>query len=562
MPANDNFASATAISGTSGSITGDNIGATTETGEPGHYNYNPGPDYPRPRGIVGPYATVWYKWTAPAFSSPDKKEFQFTTKDTSGNNVTNFPTTLRVFTGSVVSSLTAVTMIEDQCSGVGYDYGASAVFMATSGSDYFIQIDSRNDGETGDFILSWGEYVNLRLSPCSGCNDFNFNESAATCFGSVEVTDVSAAGDFSFGSQPCGYYAARYCTGSFRYTSATPPFTPYWAGTNWPTGQKMRATYYSGGVKKYENFTCAEQLGRTEAEAERLARCCSTAFFIHEGGDISINFTDSPYTDNALGSPPPKFLLVGVNDMTFLMQYLDNTQGFGMSGSGTSWTINCNIRNTSGFDLPLTVELLSTGGVSSPSSPLSIIATTGATTATGNFTFTADPTAGLCTCTIQLKIGSCVIGTLDYPLYPIFSISITGPNDIEKDCTSFKYWRSTITLVPLWPPSGTVLTFGGATSIGSDPVTGFPANNCITGAVTIVGGSPNLYNYSSCSSVASIALPNHGRQFITFTRLPGAQAVAGSSQSVTFQVTMNYKVTSSVAHALPTFTQTITVPAA
>ena len=53
VPANDNFANAFRISGSSGSTNGSNVGATEETGEP------------NPLGI-GAGETVWYVWTAPA----------------------------------------------------------------------------------------------------------------------------------------------------------------------------------------------------------------------------------------------------------------------------------------------------------------------------------------------------------------------------------------------------------------------------------------------------------------------------------------------------------------
>src|SRR5213593_4436723 len=51
-PNNDNFAAAQAITGTSGSITGTNVEATKEAGEPNH------------AGNAGG-KSVWYSWTAP-----------------------------------------------------------------------------------------------------------------------------------------------------------------------------------------------------------------------------------------------------------------------------------------------------------------------------------------------------------------------------------------------------------------------------------------------------------------------------------------------------------------
>src|SRR5204863_236523 len=51
-PANDNFASAITISGSTSTQTGTNVGATKETGEPSH------------AGNAGGHS-VWWSWTAP-----------------------------------------------------------------------------------------------------------------------------------------------------------------------------------------------------------------------------------------------------------------------------------------------------------------------------------------------------------------------------------------------------------------------------------------------------------------------------------------------------------------
>src|SRR5919201_4813584 len=55
-PTNDNFASAQAISGSSGSVTGSNVGATQETGEP-LQGRSGGP-------------TLLFSWTAPPARAP------------------------------------------------------------------------------------------------------------------------------------------------------------------------------------------------------------------------------------------------------------------------------------------------------------------------------------------------------------------------------------------------------------------------------------------------------------------------------------------------------------
>src|SRR5207247_9217150 len=51
-PANDAFASAQVVAGTTGSVTGSNSGATKESGEPNH------------AGNAGGHS-IWFSWTAP-----------------------------------------------------------------------------------------------------------------------------------------------------------------------------------------------------------------------------------------------------------------------------------------------------------------------------------------------------------------------------------------------------------------------------------------------------------------------------------------------------------------
>src|SRR5205814_72711 len=64
-PANDNFANASVLSGSTASATGTNLGATKESGEPSHAGNSGG-------------HSVWWNWTAPASGQA--------TIDTSGSN--------------------------------------------------------------------------------------------------------------------------------------------------------------------------------------------------------------------------------------------------------------------------------------------------------------------------------------------------------------------------------------------------------------------------------------------------------------------------------------------
>ncbi len=125
-PPNDDFAQSVEIAGDSGSVTGDNIWATSEPGEPSH----------------GPYggSSVWYRWTAP---SSGTASFDLCNS--------NFDTLLAIYTGDDVSQLSQVVQNNDDCA----NYGGSRVsFTATGGQVYRIAVDGAY-GEWGQLTLAW-----------------------------------------------------------------------------------------------------------------------------------------------------------------------------------------------------------------------------------------------------------------------------------------------------------------------------------------------------------------------------------------------------------------------
>lgn len=124
--ANDNFASAEAIAGTSGSVAGTTVNATKETGEPNHGGNSGG-------------RSVWFSWTAPSSGSR--------TFSTCGG--ATWDTTLGVYTGSAVDALATVVTNDDGCS-----LQSSVTFNATAGTTYRIAIDGYNTAN-GTFTLSW-----------------------------------------------------------------------------------------------------------------------------------------------------------------------------------------------------------------------------------------------------------------------------------------------------------------------------------------------------------------------------------------------------------------------
>lgn len=152
-PTNDNFASATAVTGTSGTVTGSNVGATKETGEPTHSG--------------GSGVSIWWKWT-PSTTGP----VTFTTA-ASGSNIV-----MAVYTGAAVTSLSAATATSGTTQS-----SSSLTFFAVTGTSYYVAVDSLL-GLTGTITLSWTQAV----PPASGWW-WNPNEPGRGF--TIEVTAIS-----------------------------------------------------------------------------------------------------------------------------------------------------------------------------------------------------------------------------------------------------------------------------------------------------------------------------------------------------------------------------------
>jgi RHS repeat-associated protein len=125
-PPNNNFAAAQTITGTSGGVVGDNVGATKESGEPSH------------GGNAGG-KSIWNSWTAPASAS--------VTIDTIGSN---FDTLLGVYTGSAVNALTTIAGDDDS----GSNLKSKVTFNAVKDTVYRIAVDGYG-GASGSITLNW-----------------------------------------------------------------------------------------------------------------------------------------------------------------------------------------------------------------------------------------------------------------------------------------------------------------------------------------------------------------------------------------------------------------------
>ena len=140
-PPNDNFANAQVISGCSGSVTGTNVGATREVGEPDN------PASPTSR------KSVWYQWQAPSTGN--------VTITTAGSA---FDTVLAAYAGTSLTTLGTALAFNDDFGG---NVTSSVTFPATAGTIYRITVNGFDNagslGDVGNIVLNWSQ---------SGCIDW------------------------------------------------------------------------------------------------------------------------------------------------------------------------------------------------------------------------------------------------------------------------------------------------------------------------------------------------------------------------------------------------------
>jgi hypothetical protein len=145
QPSNNNFSAAQILSGLSGSVTGTNVGATKEAGEPNH-------------GGEAGGASVWYAWEAPASGAA---EFDL--------DAIGFDVAMSAYTGAVVNALQPLAQNDDE-----FEYlplvskwffrgtQSRIRFPAQAGTRYVIAVDG-SGGAAGSFRLNW----NLKPRPAN-----------------------------------------------------------------------------------------------------------------------------------------------------------------------------------------------------------------------------------------------------------------------------------------------------------------------------------------------------------------------------------------------------------
>src|ERR1051325_599239 len=147
QPANNNFANRITISGTTINVTGSNVGANKETGEPNH------------AGNIGG-ASVWWTWTAPGSSQ--------VVIDTIGST---YNTLLAVYTGPTVNGLTEIAS-NNNING-NQNTRSRVTFNAVAGTVYQIAVDGNRGNfgavATGTIQLNLAMSVNVTITePANG----------------------------------------------------------------------------------------------------------------------------------------------------------------------------------------------------------------------------------------------------------------------------------------------------------------------------------------------------------------------------------------------------------
>jgi hypothetical protein len=169
-PANDSFAGAIAVSGSSWTSSGSNVDATSESGEPQHAG-------------IAPAKSVWWSWTATSTGT--------CTLSTAGSG---FDTVLAVYQGSSVGALTAVASNDDSASG-----GITSLlsFPVTSGAVYRIAVDGKS-GASGAITVKGSVAVpgpaNDAFSSATTVTGTSFSVTGTNTEATIEVGEPKHAG--------------------------------------------------------------------------------------------------------------------------------------------------------------------------------------------------------------------------------------------------------------------------------------------------------------------------------------------------------------------------------
>ena len=174
-PTNDDFTNAIPISGASGSVGGNNTGASLE---PCESNSVPTDDH----GTVDVDNSVWYVWTAPISGTAEFDTI-----------FSGFDTVLSVYTTPTPSDLCDPNLVfvgADDNSGEPYDFEPTSLldFQVVAGSTYYIAVEGNADSipqnDSGNLFLEW------QVTPPPPNDDFSNAIPIAGLAGTVDGSNV------------------------------------------------------------------------------------------------------------------------------------------------------------------------------------------------------------------------------------------------------------------------------------------------------------------------------------------------------------------------------------
>jgi Calx-beta domain/Domain of unknown function DUF11 len=207
--------------GIGGSFVDTNVGTTSETGEPVTLG-------------GGAINSQWYSWTAPSSGF-----VSFGTCNPTGSSLTNFDTTIGIYTGTAVNALTQIGFNDDTpgCNSVvNANYGSTVAFNAVGGTTYRIQVDGYAN-TTGQFNLFYG-YSGYTTAVTGA----TATEGGATGAFTIVLNAVpTATATITIGTSP----QCTFAPSSLTFTSA-----------NWNVAQTITATAINDTIVEGGHF-CA-----------------------------------------------------------------------------------------------------------------------------------------------------------------------------------------------------------------------------------------------------------------------------------------------------------------
>ncbi len=266
QPANDNFANAEIVSGTSGSVTGSSLSATKETGEPNHADNAGG-------------HSIWYQWTAPSAGT-----FAFSTAGS------NFDTVMAVYAGSAVNSLTTMAYNDDN----GVSGSTSrAVLRATSGVTYYVAVDGFN-GVSGSVDLAWD------IVPAPANDDFANAQTLSGAKGAVTGNNEAANAETG---EPVHAGAAAGRSVWYRWTASVSGTIAF--GTQGSDFDTVLAVYSGAAVNSLSPISSNNDEGKFKTSFLTFSAVAGTTYsiavdttFMASLGNISLSWGVQPANDN------------------------------------------------------------------------------------------------------------------------------------------------------------------------------------------------------------------------------------------------------------------------